>query len=216
MIVLHLERVFGSGTETFIRNQINSIKGFKVVLGCMKCNNPSLLNDNIETIDCGDTYKISKYYLSRLNYSRLNADIKKLTDLSIIHSHYLVDASYFNRLTKKINVPKIVSLYGYDISSFPNRFMGFGKYYFMNILKEYDYFLVMSDDMKNDLLKIGCPEEKIIVHYYGTETKRFYYPSREYKAESTINILSLGTVEEKKAQNLVLEALSIIRNKYNV
>ena len=29
----------------------------------------------------------------------------------------------------------------------------------------------MSPDMKNDLLHAGCPEEKIRVHYYGTDTK---------------------------------------------
>jgi colanic acid/amylovoran biosynthesis glycosyltransferase len=214
--VLHLERIFGSGTETFIRNQINTIKGFNVVLGCLKNKNRSLLNENVETIDCGDTYNISKYYFSLNNSKKLKTEVEKINNISLIHTHYLVDARYFSRLTRKLKVPKIVSLYGYDISSFPKRFMGLGKYYFVRTLKEYDYFLAMSEDMKRDLLKVGCPEEKIVVHYYGTETNRFYHPLRKYNVENTINILSLGTVEEKKAQNIVLEALNVLKNKYNV
>ncbi len=71
-------------------------------------------------------------------------------------------------------IPKVVSVYGYECSGFPRRFLGFGK-----VLLKYRTFkyattlFAMSPDMKNDLVKSGCPVEKIMIHYYGTDVEKF-------------------------------------------
>ncbi len=128
--------------------------------------------------------------------------------IDLIHTHYLVDAIFFSKLTKMFSIPKICSTYGYDVTSFPNHLWGIPKLFIKNIFKEYSYFLAMSEDMKNDLLKLGCPDYKIIIHYYGTDIKRFFFQNRDYEINGKIKILTVGTVEEKKAQHLVIEALS--------
>ncbi len=65
----------------------------------------------------------------------------------------------------------------------------------------------MSYDMKRDLARLGCPEDRIVVHFYGTPTARFAYPDRCYEQPEVVEILSCGSLEVKKAQHLVLEAL---------
>ncbi len=209
--VLHLERKFTSKTETFIVNQINTIKNYNVIVATicdtklLPCEKQIITPQNISFISRGAKYLSSK------TADDLNRQLKKYK-IDLIHTHYLVDAIFFSKLTKLFAVPKICSTYGYDVSSFPNYYMGIPKLFLRNIFKEYDYFLAMSEDMKNDILKLGCKTNKIIVHYYGSDIKRFLYTNRSFEKNGKIKILSVGTIEEKKGQHLVIDALNIIRN----
>jgi glycosyltransferase involved in cell wall biosynthesis len=72
-----------------------------------------------------------------------------------------------------------------------------------------DCFIAMSDDMRHDLVRIGCPEEKIVVHYHGIDTDRFSYPERTYAESNPVNILLCGRIEPKKAHAQVLQALRL-------
>jgi len=210
--VLHLERKFTSKTETFIVNQVNTIKNFNVIVATIKntknleCNKKILEPDRISFLSR------SAKYLSRKTLINLYDKLKDVK-IDLIHTHFVVDAIYFRRFTKLFNVPKICSAYGYDVSSFPNYFLDLPKYFMKKIFMEYDFFLAMSEDMKQDFLDLGCPEEKIIVHYYGTDIRKFYKPRSNYQFNGKFKILSVGTIEEKKAQHLVIEALNLI-NQY--
>lgn len=210
--VLHLERKFTSKTETFIVNQVNTIKNYKVIVATiydtklLPCEKQILTPQKISFIS-----KSAKY-LSSKTANDLYNQLKNIK-IDLIHTHYLVDAIFFSKLTKLFSVPKICSAYGYDVTSFPNHFLGFPKLLMKNIFQEYDYFLAMSDDMKDDLLKIGCTDHKIKVHYYGTDIKRFLINHRDYEIIGKVKILSVGTIEEKKAQHLVIESLSKLNNK---
>jgi len=205
--VLHLERKFTSKTETFIVNQVNTIKNFNLIVGTglnlnhLGCNKTITAPNRISFLSRTGKFlskKTSEDLLNRLNGVKID----------LIHIHYAVDAFYFIRFIENFNVPKIVSCYGYDTSSFPNNFFGLGKLFLKKVFYRCDYFLAMSPDMANDLVKLGCPAEKIIIHYYGTDIKRFCNPDRDYRQRSKIKILSVGTIEEKKAQHLVIKALA--------
>lgn len=214
--VLHLERKFTSNTETFIVNQINTIKKFNVIVGTISetglldCDSPV-----IKPLKVSHLSKSAKY-LSAYTANQLYKQISKYR-IDLIHTHYLVDAIFFHKLTKRYKAPKICSAYGYDISSFPNIFMGLPKYFYPRIFQEYDFFLAMSQDMKDDLIALGCPESKIVIHYYGTDIHKFLNPSRIYNhCEKAVKILSVGTLEEKKAQHLVVDALYILNKEYGI
>jgi colanic acid/amylovoran biosynthesis glycosyltransferase len=79
--------------------------------------------------------------------------------------------------------------------------------YLKPIFGEMDCFIAMSDDMRRDLIGIGCPEEKIVVHYHGIDTDRFSFPERTYPDRDRVNILLCGRIEPKKAHAHVLRAL---------
>ena len=212
--VLHLERKFTSKTETFIINQVNTIKNYNVVVATIY-NTKLLLCDKIIITPKNLSFlSKSAKFLSSKTANDLYKQLKNIK-IDLIHTHYLVDAIFFSKLTKLFSVPKICSAYGYDVTSFPNHFFGFPKLLMKNIFKEYDYFLAMSEDMKNDLLKLKCIDNKIKVHYYGTDIKRFLINNRNYEINGKVKILSVGTVEEKKAQHLVIEALSKVNKQIN-
>jgi len=131
---------------------------------------------------------------------------------SLIHAHFLTDAACFHPLTRFFKIPKICSVYGYDVSSFPNRYWGLGKYYLRKVFREYDYFLAMSHDMAKDLIKIGCPENRITVHYHGIDALYFRW-ERNYSKKDTFNILTISSLHTKKGQDVLLNALNgLIKN----
>lgn len=221
-VIAHFVRGFLRPTETFIINQITSLQNYEVKIFCHHLIDNSLavnLQPNI-ILDILPPFlrSVEKYsysisrHLSPLSINRIIKEIE-LAKPKILHFHYLVDARFFLPITKKLKLPSIVSGYGWDVSLFPQQKLGYGRYYLKPIFDEIDLFLAMSEDMKKDLINIGCPENKIIIHYYGSDTNRFKYSERNYNKVGKINILFCSTLVSKKAPQLVLFALKNIENK---
>ena len=123
--ILHLERKFTSSTETFIVNQINTLINFKHFVFTI------VFLDNLKS-NANIIYPLKKkkwYDIYFLTYKNKIHFLKQyeLLKPNIIHSHYLTDASFFHPFTKKLNIPKICSCYGYDVSHFPKKYNIFSK-----------------------------------------------------------------------------------------
>lgn len=214
----HVMRAFLSPTETFIGNQIATLERYRPVVLChhrvpntsfpfsdMYCVE-ELLPPWSRLID-QISYRIARY-LPGVS-ARLLAKHARAESVRLLHFHYLVDARFFLALKRLTQLPAVVSVYGYDVSFFPRILWGYGQRYLQPIFHEMDWFIAMSKDMRRDLIQIGCPEHKIVVHYYGTDTDRFAYPERTYPEKSGVGILICGTLEPKKAQDRVLRALHL-------
>jgi glycosyltransferase involved in cell wall biosynthesis len=216
--VAHVKRTFLAATETFIGNQICSLERYRSVVLChhrvgQPAFRPTAIHAATELIGRRDLL------LERIAYGAMPrptpASIAVLAGRAtveaaqLLHMHYLVDARYFIDLKRWLGLPTIVSVYGYDVSSFPKRLGGYGARYLRPIWSEMDLFIAMSEDMKSDLISLGCPEERIVVHFYGTPTFRFAFPERCYAQSEVVQILACGTLERKKAQHHVLEALHL-------
>lgn len=212
--VLHLERMFLKKTETFIYNQINSISNYNVDIGCIERLNRGEAFANVISPPKKDLYFRTKIIRCSDKKYLLNTFCNN--NYSLIHSHFISDAAFFHPITNHMKQPKVVSAYGYDVSEFPNRYYGIGKSYLNKTFQNYDLVLAMSQDMKNDLLNIGCPDYKILIHYHGIDTSFFLNPKRSYIEPETFNLLSVGTICEKKGQHLVIDALNILINKKGI
>lgn len=216
--VAHFVRKLLPSSTSFIRNQImNHIKYaacviYKEYIECdfsreiIRCF-PSFYCDVNKN---GIKEKYSKFLYN--NFRILTGSDKRnilafvhANKVDILHFHYGTDAGVFLSIAKRLNVPSVVSFYGYDCSSFPHRYFGYGKRYLQTVFKYTDYCLAMSDDMKSDLLKIGCPENKIIVHYCGSDLQSFCY-NRKYEAKDNINFLILASLVHKKGHLFLLQA----------
>lgn len=223
-VVAHLMRHYLSPTETFIGNQICSLESFKPIVMCHERDHDcpfstsevfctmDLLKEPSRTIS-NFSYKLIRHLTKK--EANLFCDIAIEYNVKLLHFHYAVDTRYFLNFKKRLALPSIVSLYGYDVSSFPKLYFGYGRKYLAPIWTYFDKFLAMSEDMKNDLIKIGCPEDKILVHYYGIETEKFLCPRRRYNDKEVLNILMCGTLEAKKAQRLALRALKKLETRGN-
>jgi len=209
--ILHLERKFISPTETFIYNQIQNLEDFDVLIATVKPTN-GIENDFTVLRPKGSRWVNTNILLSPVK----NDLIQQLNDyeISLIHTHYLTDASFFYPLTKTMKCPKICSVYGYDVSEFPQKYGGLGKLYLQRVFRSYDKIIAMSPDMKKDLLKVSCPEDKIIVHYYGTDVSRYTSIQRDYNLRNGIlRLLTVASLRDKKGHTTVLKALALVKDR---
>lgn len=215
-------RAFMASTETFIGNQIITLRKYHPVIFCHhRIPNVSYSINNVYCIQellpqfsrLADnlSYRVARF-LPHMS-ARVLAEQIKGESVQLLHFHYLVDARFFLSLKRLTQLPSVISVYGYDVSSFPRLFWGYGLCYLKPVFREMDYFIAMSQDMRKDLVTLGCSPDKIIVHYYGTDTRRFAFPEREYIDKDEVTILACGALEIKKAQHLILQALWIMEHQ---
>ncbi|TQO38577.1 colanic acid/amylovoran biosynthesis glycosyltransferase [Arenibacter algicola] len=208
MKVLHLERKFPGNTETFIVNQINALPNY---------------NHSVFTVDfLNELPSIAKVYhppsipiLSDkiLRTKQITYFKNQLQNIKpdIVHAHFITDAVVFHNVTKNLNIPKICSCYGYDVSVIPVKYKYFYKLFYKPIIKEYDLFLAMTDEMKNDMISMGFPKSKVKVHYHGIDTQRFAL-NRNYKLiHGKMQILTIASLLEVKGHETVLRSLANIK-----
>lgn len=214
--VTHFIRDYLAPTETFVENQITSLTRFEPLVVCRhKYPGQSYDNGMVTSVD-----EILSP-LSRRAEAFAYTPFRKLTPLAakeivrqmrsrsvrLFHFHFLVDARFFLPVIQRMKVPKVVSGYGYDVSSFPLVWHGYGLRYLHPIFDEIDLFLAMSNDMKKDLVSLGCPASKIMVHYHGIDVMRFLFPERKYSQAKRINLLVCASLKRKKGHRLILQAL---------
>ena len=92
----------------------------------------------------------------------------------------------------------ITSYYGYDSGRLSTKF----KSVYSDLIKYGDIFLVLSNDMKSDLLKLGFPEDRIKLHHLGVKIDefksshenmdkiRFLVVSRFYRGKGLLDIVN--------------------------
>lgn len=207
MKIIHLERNFIKPTETFIANQINALSktSENYVLTAQK-DDHLVANADIRAP------KPKAYGTKWLRNAHKKFFLNEFHTITpdIIHAHFITDACLFHPFTKRVSVPKVISCYGWDVTEVPKRFKYIYKHFYKKVIAEYDYFLAMSEDMKLDLLKIGVPEHKIVVHYHGINTANFNLNRNYDLVDGTLNLLTIASFREKKGHLTVLRALKSI------
>lgn len=222
-VVLHAIRGYLSPTETFVGNQVTRLHRYRpAVVAHHRSPNREFDIDPMYVIEDHEAgmggvagrmaYKLFKT-LTRDEASRIAAWAASLNPV-LLHCHYAVDAAYFLPLYRMLGVSAVVSLYGYDVSSFPNALGGVGRWYMKNVFSEMDLFLAMSADMKSDAVALGVPEERVLVHYHGINASRFRFDGRSYAPRERFTILCVGTLEPKKGQHHLLHAVADLRRTH--
>lgn len=130
----------------------------------------------------------------------------------IIHCHFGTIAVAFlpTRDALRLNTPIITTFYGYDVSAAVKD----SKVDYYNRLKqECDLFLVMSDNMKQRLLKQGFQEEKVKVHPVSIDVDSYPFRERKSDPNGPVELIFVGRLVEKKGCDDLLYALVKVRDR---
>lgn len=89
----------------------------------------------------------------------------------------------------------ITTFRGYDISW---AIQEFGDRVYNQLFEQGDFFLANCEFFRRRVLKLGCPEEKIIVHGSGIDCSKFAFTPRYLQPDSPVRIATTGRLVEKK------------------
>lgn len=162
---------------------------------------------------------VFKYFKRMLRKDiRFFKDIIVNNNVKVFHCHFAPNMLYFYHLKKITGLPLITSFYGYDCSVFPFRYKGLGKIYLRYLFNRGELFTAMSEDMKSDLIKLGCPREKIEIIHPAIEVKNFYFDNKRYshKGKNT-KFLTVSSFVPKKGHLFLLKSFyRAIRENNNI
>lgn len=106
----------------------------------------------------------------------------------------------------------IVSFRGHDLSKFLQK----NPYYYDDdLFSKIDLCLPVCLFFKERLIKLGCPPEKIFVHYSGLNFDAFPIKSAQHKTKEIFKIVTIARLVEKKGIEYVLRAISLLKKRYS-
>lgn len=97
----------------------------------------------------------------------------------------------------------ITVFHGYDMTSYVKQH---GENVYSGLFVKGDLFLPISNNWRNKLIKLGCPEKKIRIHRMGIDVQKFKYGNRS-KNKREIAILTIARLVEKKGLSLLYRQL---------
>ena len=137
-------------------------------------------------------------------------------NIRLIHAHFGPAGMEIKALADELGIPLIVSFHGYDASQLLDM-----KEYRKNIkcLFNNTYLIAVSDYMKNRLISIGAPKDKIYVIRYGIPLDYFNHIQRvpvsfKMKMKDKITFLQVSNFVEKKGHKYTILAFANFLRQY--
>jgi colanic acid/amylovoran biosynthesis glycosyltransferase len=199
-------------SETFVYEQIRNIKKYKTSLLCAKAFNLDKFPlDDIKSLRDlpPHLYLLNGISIKLFNYSPYFAEIIKKENFALLHALFGTDGLRALPYKKKFNIPLITDFRGNDATGIPSRRPGI----YRQLFETGDLFLARCESMEKDLVDLGCPHEKILVHHSGIPVDRFKYKER-IAEDGLVRVLFVGRLIEKKGADLTLRSFAEACKKY--
>jgi len=143
----------------------------------------------------------SKKWISE--FFKLN-NIQNIEDVAAFHVHYGPNFNQLEPLFRNTDKRVVVSFHGYDAS---RHIKSNGPDCYEYLFSRADLITTPSSVMRERLIEIGCPAEKVIIHRYGVDLTRFS-PIQKPVQEETVKLLSVARLVEKKGLEHSLRAFA--------
>ncbi len=179
-------------SETFIYEEIKNLRAFNAIILTQRLVNLDLFpHPNVFSAPTLPKWRLG----SRLQSH--NLFIKPLLNhrVKLVNAHFGWGGMMILPQCKKLGLPLLTTFHGIDVSLFARDFIY--RLRLKKLFREGSLFLVRSNRMKADVVDLGCPPEKIIVHYGGIDVNKFRFRKKEVDGQR-VKILMCGRFVEKK------------------
>jgi colanic acid/amylovoran biosynthesis glycosyltransferase len=208
--IAHYVGVFLSNTENWIYTQIASLNRFAPIV---------LTGDTINA----DVFPVSKLFSLNKNltspllfynriikriYRRYPYFIKALRaeNAVLIHAHFGMAGYWILGEKIRLNLPLVTSFYGMDASAIPR--MPVWQKRYKELFAKGDLFLAEGPCMKQKLVSLGCPGNKIAVHHLGIDLSAHKYSVHRRIYNGTVRLFLAARFHEKKGILYALRAFA--------
>jgi colanic acid/amylovoran biosynthesis glycosyltransferase len=198
-------------SETFISDHIRSLKRYVPIVLCEK---ETAAKHRIPLMP----HVIAKSWLQRKAFKHFgwSNTFKKLVSIekpSLVHAHFLTDAAKILPTMERNEIPFVVTAHGYDATIFDDQLNEFpeGRLLLsrrLRLIKRVQKIICVSVFIRNELLKRGYPEEKLIVSHLGVDMSLLN--CRIISSMDAKGILFVGRLVEKKGARYLLEAYATL------
>ncbi len=158
---------------------------------------------------------LQRFYLYTSLAPGFLRDIERVNP-RLIHAHFATDAAAALAIQRRLCVPLIVTLHGYDVTSSDesNRRSPLGRAYLRNresLFQNAQLFICVSEFTRSKALECGFPPGKLWVHPIGVDTE-FYCPQTNILQSKMPLVLFVGRLVEKKGVAHLLRAMRHIES----
>jgi colanic acid/amylovoran biosynthesis glycosyltransferase len=206
-------------SETFIHAQASALSEFEAVYaGSRRVAGLDLSDDHVYTLNEG-TARGTILEVSYKLFGFAPNFTKRLRALNplLLHAHYGPNGLRALPFARKLGVPLIVTFHGSDACVTDLRYVLTPSYglrrYVANkqkLSQSNALFLAVSKFIRRKLLEQGFPEERVLVHYTGVDTKMF----QPTNTEGSPVILFVGRLVKGKGAEFLIRAASEIQEQF--
>lgn len=212
-------------SETFIREQVRMLRGWRAILAGDGMARRGLALDGLDVRLLGYRHRAAQRLASLSSryliwtWPKLRALKAERADL--LHIHFATDAYRIWPLARRLGLPTLVTLHGYDINTYRQwweaghggrQMRGFPASLLKLAQDRRVHFIAVSRAIRQSAIDFGLPENKITVRHIGVDTARFT-PGPTPLAERR-DILYVGRLVEKKGCRYLLQAFEQIQDDF--
>ncbi|MEY8780738.1 glycosyltransferase family 4 protein [Allomuricauda sp. XS_ASV26] len=200
-------------SETFIRDQIKEFKSlcetYTIHSGRYpeRMENGSLLNPYLFWV----FHKMIKILVGRNNYFS-DYGVKKYLNknkIDVVLANYGMSASHMVAPCKALNIPLIVIFHGHDATD--KKLLNEYKHKYVKLFDYASNIIVVSNDMKSQLIGLGAPKSKIQIIPCGVNTSMFESNTEPAQQKT---FLAVGRLTAKKGPLYTIKAFNSVLQKH--
>jgi len=198
--LLQRTRYYREMCKNMPENRLNrSLKGIGCTIKYLPIKPLTVLN----------SLNIFKYHQKSTSFYHLFQIIPFLDKESydIIHCHFGPSGNHAITLKdlRAITGKIITTFHGYDLTSYVKTH---GGQIYRRLFEKGDLFLPISDRWKEKLIRLGCREDKTVVHRMGIDIEKFKFCQRTAGNDTPLKILTVARLVEKKGVEYGIKAVA--------
>ena len=216
-VVSHLTDQYLPLTETWLYNQIINLKHYEPIVMAQSTKNlDKFPTQNVFPIP-ERSIILKKFDTISIRYTgsyptKYFENIIREKNVKLLHAHFGTEGFKYLKLKKNLNLPMITTFYGFDVCQIPR--IPYWKKRYVQLFQEGELFLTEGNNMKQELIKIGCPANKIIVQHLGVDLNKFNFAPRTQPEDGNISILIAGSFREKKGIPYAIRAFAKVKENH--
>lgn len=209
--VLVWRRTVLAGSETFIRNQLDAMSRWEPVLTGLELKESALSRPDDWAMVAPDSTAADlrrKWFTLARRSRKLSRWIDQ-SGASLIHAHFVSDAVDVLPIARRCDLPLVVTAHGFDVTSWhtePGPLGVLRRRRLRAVMDQAHTLVAVSEFIKQRLIALGAPEEKVVVLPIGVPTAA----PRPAPRLGAPEIVFVGRLVEKKGVRDLLTAVSLI------